>query len=308
MSDSKNVLITMRDLTAQRKIDQAELEAEKAKAASASKTEMVQMLSHEFRTPLQGIMGVSSTSLADMGPEDGEIYDNLSAILASSRILLTLINNVLDLGKLESNRMETLDLSPVLISLCVQDSIHYCLPFAKMNEVDIVWEDANDETIVLANRLRLEQVLINLLSNGIKYTKRGSTIVVSVRKCPVRDALLEAMNAPASDLHNNSLIKKEVATAEAVVISIEDEGRGIPQNKFLKLFNKYVQLEVSKNLDWKYSGGGKLPGQSSGSGLGLSLVSKFMAMMNGWTICDNKKSGKGVVFNIVLLMQTNPDT
>jgi len=114
--------------------------------------------------------------------------------------------------------------------------------------------------------------------------------------------------SPASDLHNNSLIKKEVATGKAIVISIEDEGRGIPQNEFSKLFNEYVQLEVSKNLDRKYSGGGKLPGQSSGSGLGLSLVSKFMAMMNGWTICDNKKSGEGAVFSIVLPTQTNPDT
>jgi len=71
------------------KLLQAQLEAEKAAAASRSKTEMMQMLSHEFRTPLQGIMGVASTMLIDL--EEGSMYDCLSTILASSRLLLTLM-------------------------------------------------------------------------------------------------------------------------------------------------------------------------------------------------------------------------
>jgi PAS domain S-box-containing protein len=98
MKGSSNRIIAIRDMTAEQEADEAHRRAEKEAAASKTKTEMIQMLSHELRTPLQGIMGVVSTILTDMD-EQNSIYECLSTIAASSRLLLTLINNILDLGK-----------------------------------------------------------------------------------------------------------------------------------------------------------------------------------------------------------------
>lgn len=106
MKGSSNHMIVLRDITAEKEADQARRLAEKEAAASQTKTEMMQMLSHELRTPLQGIMGVVSTILEDLKEEDS-LFESLSTIAASSRLLLTLINNVLDLGKVRFNQTQT---------------------------------------------------------------------------------------------------------------------------------------------------------------------------------------------------------
>jgi signal transduction histidine kinase/AmiR/NasT family two-component response regulator len=304
--DSEQYMISLRNLTAQRQAEKAQLRAEKEATASQMKTEMMQMLSHELRTPLQGIMGVTSTLLIDMVPEEEHLYESVSIILASSRLLLTLINNVLDIRKMDTNMMNDPESSPVPVFGCLTDSIKFCEPFATLNEASLVLEGVEDDSwCVLANRLRLEQIMVNLISNGIKYTTTPRTdIVISARQCTAQEALQEALSAASSDLKKlgpTQLQELDQESRNVTVITVRDHGRGIPSSEFDKVFGEFMQLEISLEKDQDYDGSkAHMAAQSSGSGLGLNLVMKFVTRMKGHVWFNNCEVGGGVAFSICL--------
>lgn len=287
MPDSKNFVVVFRDLTAERKADEAQRRAEMAAAASQAKTDTMCMLSHEFRTPLQGIMGVVSITLLDL--EEGSVlHEQLSTIAASSKLLLTLINNVLDLNKIEANMMQELDVVSMEVEPSVRDAMLFCQNLAKINDVKLTLDRDRglpSFTTLLGNKLRVEQILINLISNAIKFTRQGTEVTVGIRRCPLPEAISEALNAGASDLKFQSRDIAEASLHEinsrVVVLAIRDQGRGIPDQEMGLLFQEFTQLEVSKEADRDYGNGRKMHsiGQSSGSGLGLSLVLKFLSMV-----------------------------
>jgi len=102
---------------------------------------------------------VASTMLIDMSQkDDGDLFDNVSTILASSRLLLTLINNVLDLGKMEAGKMKEIDLLTIAAVPPIIDSIKFCEHFAGLNETRLVLENPEADFTVKANRTRLQQV------------------------------------------------------------------------------------------------------------------------------------------------------
>jgi PAS domain S-box-containing protein len=302
-------MITLRDLTTQRMANELRIAAEKAAATSETKTLMMQTLSHELRTPLQGIMGVTSTWLVDMD-RDNVMYDSLSTILASSRLLLTLINNVLDTRKVDSKMMTSVEVAPVPTMACLIESLKYCEPFATLNEIKLVLSSDSElernSWNFISNRLRMVQVLINLISNAIKYTTSGTDVVLSVRKCSAEDANREARNAVCCA----GRVLKAVSPAqqrheEVTIISVRDHGRGVPPEESHKLFAEFVQLSVSEEKDSSYKGGkATSAGQSSGSGLGLHLAMQLMGRMNGRIWVDNcdpsMEDQRGAVFSICL--------
>jgi signal transduction histidine kinase len=247
-------------------------------------------------------MGVTSTMIMDErspvqdddddDDDDSLLHDNLSTILASSRLLLTLINNVLDLGKMEADKMQAIEVTSIPIMPSIQASIQFCEPFALLNDVRLVLdsssnssnsdEDCRDLTI-LANQLRFEQILINLVSNGIKYTNKDTLVRISIREASMEEAVNEALRAGTSDLKHRPdalqqatvVMKQEMVT----IVSIRDQGRGILECEIANLFEEFVQLEISKEMDRHYGASRgtctTAVGQSSGSGLGLSLVLQF---------------------------------
>lgn len=351
----KQFMITLRDVTAERKAEEAQLIAERASAANEAKTQMMQMLSHELRTPLQGIMGVASTSMMDIedldnsnlsnsnhntdgegGGVKGTMYDSLSTILASSRLLLTLINNTLDTRKINADMMQKIELSTVSLMSCTRDSFQYCGPFAAINEAVLELADPNGGNVklqqilntsksnlmsdvlkkkfnVIGNRLRLEQVIVNLLSNGIKYTTPGTAVVASVRNSTLEQVMGEMKAAPSSSLKflSEEDMKeledscKEVGSCEVCIFSVRDHGKGIPPEEYGKVFGEFQQLDASAEKDNKYDGTGS--GQSSGSGLGLNLSMKFVTLMNGHIWFQNCTDGAGgVTFSFYLKRSRAP--
>lgn len=279
-------VIILKDMSCcERHAEESRLLADEALAASEAKTDMVQMLSHDLRAPLQGIMGVSSTMLLDLRPEETNLVDGVSTILASSRLLLTLINNVLDLRKADLNMIHDIELSPVSIRECIDDSMRFCSPFAFVNEVSLSKSGSEDDLYVVANRLRLEQVLVNLFTNGIKYTSSGTRVIVSWKVSSASAAMTEARSASASDLDYLSPEASNESCNEGrvVIVSVRDQGAGIPDDEAHKVFDAFVQLRVSEEKDRnRKTGGGSLgAGQASGFGLGLNLCMQFLRRMNG---------------------------
>jgi signal transduction histidine kinase len=301
-------LITMNDQTFVKQAQESKLSAKLAAASNKAKSEVIQMLSHELRTPLQGIMGVASTLMEELAPEENNMFDSLSTVLASSRVLLTLINNVLDLGKIDANMMNEIELVPIPLDQCVRETISFCNPFARLHDVGLIQEILSESCrpTVLGDRLHLQEILTNLISNSVKYSAPDTNVTISSRTCSIQEAWNEARKAAASDLTHLSSeelteIEAEMEPGQTVtIISVRDEGRGIPEKDWNRVFGLFVQLDISKEKDRAYKGGTAVSsGQSSGSGLGLNLAMKLVTRMKGHLWFNN--CDPGLVFSFFLL-------
>mmetsp|Transcript_42795 Transcript_42795/g.103277 ORF Transcript_42795/g.103277 Transcript_42795/m.103277 type:complete len:779 (+) Transcript_42795:668-3004(+) len=310
---SEQRMISINNISAEKRAEIAQSNAEKESAMNEAKTQMMQMLSHELRSPLQGIMGVTSTMLADMDVDqkESELYDEISTILACSRLLLTLINTVLDVRKIDENMMQTFKLDPVSVIDSVEGCIHFCRPFAAQQNVSLevmFTEHKTERNLnVFASRLRLEQVLVNLITNSIKYTKQGTRVEIRLREANKATVMDELLEAASSDLKIRNPKKGKPAVEESpdyVVVSIRDHGKGIPANEYDKVFGEFMQLSTSDELDDDndvlMESDRSVVAQPSGTGLGLNLVMKFVLGMKGHVWFNNSTDGPGLDFHFCL--------
>lgn len=192
---------------AEQRARDAMIEAERANAA---KSEFLSRMSHELRTPLNSILGFAQ--LLDLGDLDADERDAVAHILTAGRHLLDLINEVLDIARIEAGRM-TLSLEPVVLADVVAEVVALLRPLADRREVTIS-ADIGDEH-VLADRQRLSQVLLNLLSNAVKYNRVGGRV----------------------DLRSSS-------EGGTVFIEVEDTGLGIAPELVDRLFTPFDRLGV----------------------------------------------------------------
>ena len=194
-------------------VDSLAVARDKATQASTAKSQFLANMSHELRTPMNAIIGF--TRLVMRRSEDGlaaKQYQNLEKILVSAEHLLSLINDILDLAKVEAGRMEVhsteFELEP-LIDLCLQ----IVEPMVRIEHLRLVTDIEPDLPVMVTDQEKLKQILINLLTNAVKYTPKG-TITVAVRR---RD----------SD----------------ITISIADTGIGIPEEALELVFEEFGQVD-----------------------------------------------------------------
>ena len=229
---------------------------EKAEAASRAKEDFVSTMSHEIRTPLNAVIGLTNLLLNKEPREDQK--ENLSSLSFSAKNLLSLINDILDFSKLEAGKMElaenNFDLPDLLKSL-QQAHQHQ----ARENDSSLELKlDKNIPARIATDQLKLSQVLHNLVSNAVKFTKKGQ-VEVSVELNRREDGLLW------------------------LNFSVEDTGIGIPPDKLEHIFDKFTQAESSTV---------RLYG---GTGLGLS-ISKLLLDLMGSEIMVESSEGKGSRF------------
>jgi PAS domain S-box-containing protein len=196
----------------QERLSEARLEAERANRA---KSEFLSRMSHELRTPLNAILGFGQ--LLDMDELTEHQEEAVRQILKGGGHLLDLINEVLDIARIEVGRMQ-LSLEPVAVNELVGDAAGLVRPLADQRRVRIEVALADGDPYVVADRQRLQQVLLNLLSNAVKYNREGGSV-----RCSTRSVGTERLR-----------------------IDVSDDGMGIPKEEFERLFVPFERLGVEK--------------------------------------------------------------
>jgi len=309
-SKSGRFMVVLKNITSERAREVAEKVAqEEAMMAKAMGDSMV-TLTHELRTPMQGIMGVTGMLLQQNRhleqQSDTSLIGSLKLIMASSGLLLNLINNLLDVKKFDSEMMDDFPLSPVVARSAIRDTIDFCQPLASISGVAVVTNSGEEVNYqVISNALRLQQVLINLVSNAIKYTSEDSEIRINIQptiKADVESRISKAL-ASSSDSSNVTTTenKKSVDPTSPdtpiLCFSISDQGPGIAPHQADRLFQRFARLD---NKPTRALGGSNKVGQPSGTGLGLNLCQAFVQQMNGEIWATNNSDGKGSTFSFYL--------
>ncbi|MBS0339079.1 MAG: response regulator [Proteobacteria bacterium] len=240
---------------------QIQEKSEQLEAASEHKSQFLANMSHELRTPMNAIIGVSEMLLEDARDLNRtDDIEPLERILRAAQHLLALINDILDLSKIEAGKME-LNIESFAVEPLVQDVVATVLPIARKNGNDVKLECADGIGVLTADPMRLRQALLNLASNAAKFSERGTITIRALRR--------------------------STEGREWVDLEVTDTGIGMTPEQVSRLFQEFVQADASTTR--KYGG----------TGLGLAISQSFCRMMGG-EISVRSELGRGSTFTIHL--------
>ncbi len=239
-------------------IEQLNIARDTAEKANEAKTDFLSNMSHEIRTPLNAIVGFSNLLLEDESVPDCA-KDEVRDIVMASDNLLEIVNGILDISKIEANKLEIVNTEYSLKKVC--DEL-ISLSRGRLGDKPIEFKTKIDPSIpkvLYGDSTRIKQICVNILTNAIKYTKEGWI-----------------------EFKISGVIKNNICR---LIISVEDTGIGIKKENIDKLFNKFERIDLEDNITIE------------GTGLGLAITKKLVELMNGKIVVQSV-FGKGSKFTV----------
>ncbi len=237
--------------------------ASEAKSASKAKTDFLSTMSHDIRTPMNAIIGLTTISEKNLGDEK-LVKENLRKINLASNHLLTLINDILDISKVESGKLNLVPQSFSVVET-VENLMNLSQPMIKEKNIDFSFHISRfDREYLYADQLRINQIFINLLSNAIKYTEAGGRVSVDMKE---------------EDSEKEGYVK--------LTFKVSDTGIGMSPEFLANLYQPF-----SRQTDSRVN-------KIQGSGLGLAITKQMVDLMEGTIDCQSEQ-GKGTTFTVVL--------
>ena len=247
------------------------VQTEKAELANRAKSEFLANMSHELRTPMHAILGFSSLGSNKVGSAANEkISGYFTRINESGQRLLYLLNDLLDLSKLEAGRMD-FEFSENNLQESINIIVDELTPLFLQRRLTVDIEPSSVSTHAIYDKDKIEQVIRNLLSNAIKYTPDNMSVLIYFE-----ETLLYSKEDPS-----------EEAAIPAISVSIMDQGTGVPEGELETVFEKFVQSSKTE------TGAG-------GTGLGLSISKEIIEGHGGSIRASNSNNGGGAIFTFSL--------
>jgi signal transduction histidine kinase/DNA-binding response OmpR family regulator/HPt (histidine-containing phosphotransfer) domain-containing protein len=274
----------LNDVTQQRVYENLLWDARhQAEAAALSKATFLATMSHEIRTPMNGIIGMTSLLMETALSE--EQHEFTDVIRSSSESLLVVVNDILDYSKIESGNMQ-MEWVAFDLQETIESSLDLMAVAAQKKKLDLIYFIETDvPRWLFGDFTRVRQVLVNLISNALKFTQRGDVLVHVKRAQMSEVSSTRGMDAPLGD----ALTSEPVA----LEISVTDTGIGIPKDKLQRLFQPFSQVDSSTSREY------------GGTGLGLAICKRLIEAMGG-RVWVESEVGSGTRFAFTLRSEVAP--